>query len=231
MEDTTRYRPNLKVLKERMNKLLQLITVLFLILLTGCVVGRRTVDLSVPSVPKSAGEKGQIFIGGIEDNRFFQNEPSDPSVPSIDGDVNSLTQKEKAMMIGRQRGGFGNAMGDVALPPDDSVVQRTRRLLEEGFKRRGYTITSDSNAANSASAKIDQFWAWFTPGFVMISFEARVNCTIKLTKSDVSSTIVIEGYGSNKGQVASDANWQVAYSRAFRDFLARLDSRLVEAGF
>ena len=216
-----------------MKKLLQLIAVVFLIIfLTGCAgLGRRTIDLSIPSLPKSAGEKGQIFIGGIEDNRIFENDPSDAFVPSIDGDVNSLTPKEKGMMIGRQRGTYGNAMGDVALPADHSVVERTRGLLKEGFKRRGYTISSDSNAANSASATIDQFWAWFTPGFMMFTFEARVNCTITLTNADDSSTIVVEGYGSNKGQVASDGNWQVAYSRAFLDFLSKLDSRLVEAGF
>ena len=214
-----------------MKKLFHLITVLLLVLLTSCVVGRRTIDLSVPTFSESTIEKGQIFIGGIEDNRFFQNEPSDPSIPSVDGDVNSLTQKEKAMMIGRQRGGFGNAMGDIALPADDSVVERMRRLLEKGFKSRGYSITSDSSAPNSANARIDQFWAWFSPGFFMISFEARVYCTIKLTKSDVSSTIVVKGYGINKGQIASDANWQLAYERAFRDFLSKLDSKMDEAGY
>ena len=214
-----------------MKKLLQLITVLLLVLLTGCVIGRRTIDLSVPSFPDSTLEKGEIFIGSIEDNRVFQNRPSNPSIPSVDGDVNSLTQKEKEMMIGRQRGGFGNAMGDIALPADGSVVERTRRLLEEGFRWRGYSIASDSSAPNSASVTIDQFWAWFTPGFFMISFEARVYCTIKLTKSDVSSTIVVKGYGINKGQIASNANWQLAYERAFRDFLSKLDSKMDEAGY
>ena len=214
-----------------MNKLFQLTTVVLLILVTGCVAGRRTIDLPVRSLSGSIDEKGQIFIGGIEDNRIFQNDPPDAYIPSVDGDVNSLTPKQKAMMIGRQRGGFGNAMGDVALPADDSVVKRTRRLLEEVFKSRGYTITSDSNAANTASAKIDQFWGWFTPGFAVVSFEARVYCTMTVTKSDVSSTIVVEGYGSNKGQIASDANWQLAYDRAFNNFQSNLGSKLTAAGF
>jgi uncharacterized lipoprotein YajG len=117
------------------------------------------------------------------------------------------------------------------LPADDSVVERTRRLLEEGFRSRGYRIAHDSSAPNSASAIIDEFWAWFSPGFWSISFEARVYCTIKLTKSDGSSTIVVKGYGINKGQIASDANWQLAYQRAFQDFLSKLDSKLAQAGY
>ena len=98
-----------------MNKLLQFTTILFLVLLTGCVLGRRTVDLPVQSAPASAGEKGEIFIGPIKDNRAFQNKPSDPSIPSVDGDIHSLSPTEKGKMIGRQRGGFGNAAGDVGL--------------------------------------------------------------------------------------------------------------------
>lgn len=214
-----------------MHKLLQVITIMFLVLLTGCVLGRRTVDLPIQSIPAVTEEKGEIFIGKIEDHRSFQNSPSDPSTPSIDGDVNSLTETQKGLMIGRQRGGFGNAAGDVALPAQDSVVTRTRRLLESGFKKRGYSITSDPNAVNSARAAINQFWGWFTPGFVSITFEARVFCAIILTKGDDSSTILVQGYGNNKGQVASDANWQLAYQRAFQDFLSKLDSQLAGAGY
>ena len=114
-----------------MNKLVQLTTVVLLILVTGCVTGRRTIDLPVRSLSESIEKKGQIFIGEIGDRRIFENDPPDAFIPSIDGDVNTLTPKQKAMMIGRQRGGFGNAMGDVALPADDSVIKRTRRLLEE----------------------------------------------------------------------------------------------------
>jgi len=214
-----------------MNKFLQITTILFLVLLSGCVLGRRTVDLPVQSFSDSAMEKGEIFIGTIDDNRTFQNKPSDPSMPSIDGDVHSLTPQEKGMMIGRQRGGFGNAAGDVALPANDSVVARTRRLLEEGFKKRGYSITQDSRAPNSANAIIHKFWGWFTPGFWTITFEATVNCTIALTKPDGPATIIVQGYGRNQGQVASDANWQLTYQRAFQDFLSKLDSQLSTAAF
>ncbi len=214
-----------------MKKLVQIITVLFLVLLTGCVLGRRTVDLPIQSISHSPEGKGVVFIGSIVDNRIFQNKPSDPSIPSIDGDVHSLTPQQKGMMIGRQRGGFGNAAGDVALPANDSVISRTRQLLEEGFKKRGYLITSDSNALNSATAIINLFWGWFTPGFWTITFEAHVNCTITPTKPDGVSPIIIQGYGRVQGQIASDANWQLTYHRAFQDFLSKLDSQLAKAGY
>jgi len=61
-----------------------------IVLQTGCVVGRRSFELPVPS-------------------------PSDPSMPSIDGDVTKVSVQEKNRMIGRQRNGFGYATGDMAL--------------------------------------------------------------------------------------------------------------------
>jgi len=110
-------------------------------------------------------------------------------------------------------------------------VTRTRQLLEEAFKKRGYSITSDPNAANSVTAIINRFWGWFTPGFWTITFEAHVNCTITPTKPEGILPIIVQGYGRVQGQIASDANWQLAYQRAFQDFLTKLDSELTAAGY
>jgi len=212
-----------------MNKLLQVITVLILILFTGCAM--RTIDLPVPSISNSSGEKGDIFIGSIEDNRVFQNNPSNVTIPSIDGTVDSLTPKVKSMRIGSQGDGYGKAGGYLQLPNNDSVFERTRRLLEEGFKRRGYSITSDSNADISARATINQFWGWSTPGVALGSFKANVSCTIILSKADSSTTIEVQGYGVEKGILARNGNWQWAYEKAFDDFLSKLDDKLSVAGY
>jgi len=175
--------------------------------------------------------KGGFYIGAITDTRDFQNKPSDPSTPSVDGDVNALSQDQKGLMIGRQRNTYGMALGDIALPADDSVIKRTRLLLEEGLKHRGYQISADPSVPNCATVSINEFWAWFTPGFWSVSFEARVYCTITLKKPDGSVKLVVKGYGINRGQVASDANWQLAYDNAFRDFLSKFDAELEKVGY
>lgn len=199
---------------------------------SGCVVGRRTVPLSIPAQATApAANKGAIAITSVTDARVFQNKPTDPAVPSIDGDVGSMSADQKSGMIGRQRNTYGKAMGDIALPAGDSVVQRSRLLVEEGLKRRGYTISADASAPNTASVTIDEFWAWFSPGMFSVSFEARVYCTLTLKKADGSAKVTVKGYGINKGQVASDANWQLAYTRAFEDFLSKMNTELDKAGF
>ncbi len=198
---------------------------------SGCVVGRRTVALPIPSLGGGALDKGEVGIGSVVDNRHFEGKPVAPSTPSVDGDVTTLTPDLKTMLIGRQRNGYGHAMGDIALPANDSITMRARLLFEEGLKRRGYTVAKADGAANSIDVSVDEFWAWFTPGFATVSFEAKIRCGVTIKHGDKVTRSVVEGYGKNTGQVASDANWQLAYSRAFAEFMVRLDRELGNAGF
>ncbi|HXA13573.1 MAG TPA: hypothetical protein VNW23_00475, partial [Opitutaceae bacterium] len=91
---------------------------------SGCVAGRRTVDLPVPTATSLPASKGTVAIGSIADARHFENEPSEPSTPSIDGDVNSQSAEQLSAFIGRQRNGYGHAMGDITLPAGETVQAR-----------------------------------------------------------------------------------------------------------
>lgn len=209
-----------------------ILSVLVCMLFSGCVVGRRTVSLSVPTAPSvGSATKGTVVIKKISDDRRFENKPKEPSTPSIDGDVNTITAEQKKMFIGRQRNGYGRAMGDIAMPAGQNVENRTFDLLKEGFARRGYTVAAEGESKDAVEVSIDEFWAWFSPGFATISFESRITCKLTVRRGDQVQNITVHGYGLNKGQVASDANWALAYTRGFDDFLKNLDAELVKAGF
>jgi hypothetical protein len=197
---------------------------------SGCVTGRRIVDLPVAQLSSGQATKGSIFVGEVADTRHFENSPKHPSTPSVNGDVNTMSKEQLGVMIGRQRNAYGAAMGDIALPPVDSVERRSRAVVEEGLRRHGYSISSDPSTANTASVQVDAFWAWGTPGFAAISFEANLLCKITIKRGDITKTLIVRGYGLNKGPVASNGNWQLAYTRAFDDFMANLDKELSVAG-
>lgn len=198
-------------------------------LTSGCVTGRRMIALDTPVQTAPATSKGSVAIGAITDQRRFENKPSSPSTPSIDGDVNSASKDSLKGMIGRQRNGYGAAMGDVALAGGATVESQTRALITEGLKRRGYTA-SEGGGADAVTVNIDEFWGWFSPGFATVSFEARIRTNLSLTAGGQKRDLAVNGYGINKGQVASDANWQLAYARAFEDYLKNLDTALAGAG-
>ena len=198
------------------------------LLASGCVTGRRVIPLEVPEGGASSGERGEIFIGAIEDGRKFENKPTSPSTPSIKGNVDSLTPEQKQVFIARQRNGYGRAMGDVVLPDGQTVPERMRLLIKAGLASNGYKLTDDSAASTSATARVDEFWGWFTPHFATLSFEANVSATITIKRHGKTYELHPKGFGRNQGQVASNANWQVAYTRAFDDFLKSLDSELAK---
>jgi uncharacterized lipoprotein YajG len=212
-------------------KLPLLICLLFACALTsGCVVGRRSVALETPATAAAAVNKGTVALTAVTDRRTFENKPSSPSIPSIDGDATKASKDNLKTMIGRQRNGYGKAMGDIQLAAGDNVEAQMRRLVGEGFKRRGYAVTDTAADGDGAQVDVDQFWAWFTPGFVAVSFEANVGCKLTITAKGKTQVLAVAGYGKNTGQVASNANWQLAYTRAFEDFLAKLDTALAGAG-
>ena len=192
---------------------------------TGCVTGRRTLSLPISTHESHAATQGRVYIATVTDNRQFQNKPSDPSVPSIDGDVTKLSAQEKDKMIGRQRNTFGKAMGDIGLAENDSVTKRTRLLVSEGLRRKGFDVTDDPTSPITLGVSIDEFWAWGTPGFWALTFEAKLQCTISVTGPAGVRTAIVKGYGLNHGQVAKDVNWQEAFDPAFEDFMTNLGAQ------
>ena len=213
-----------------MKSLKTAIAILGVLALSACVTGTRKIELSVPESVSTNDKSGEVYIDTISDNRVFEAKPSDPSTPSVNGDLNSLSKDQLAQLIGRQRNGYGKAMGDVSLPDGQSVVDETRDLLAKGLQSRGYTVSNNSNAPIKIDAAIDKFWGWFSPGFWSVSFETRISTNLEVKTKDGVKTVLVEGYGRNNGQVASDANWQLAFSRGFTDFLSKLDQALSEMG-
>jgi uncharacterized lipoprotein YajG len=196
------------------------------IALSGCVTGRRTFDLPVNSAVAPAGNRGTVYIASVTDDRHFEIDPSDPSVPSVDGDAAKMSATQRDRMIGRQRNGFGRAMGDVSLPAGDSVTRKVRSLVEEGLIQNGYRVSNDPKTPQSVAVSIRNFWGWMTPGFFALTFEAKINCAITAAGPRGVHTIIVKGYGINHGQFAKDANWIQAFAPAFNDFESNLATQL-----
>lgn len=212
-----------------MKRFLALLAITTLLTQSGCVTGRRDLTPPVPKGTATVVTKGAICVTAVSDDRVFQNRPSDPSTPSIDGDVATLTPAQRDRMIGRQRTGFGKAMGDIELADNDTVTKRVRLLVEEGFRQRGYEITGDPAAATKVSISIKEFWAWMTPGFFALSFEAKLSTTITVKDSSGTKTIVVAGHGLNHGQFVKNGNFLEAFEPAFNQYLQNFSAELNHA--
>jgi hypothetical protein len=198
--------------------------------LGGCATGTRHVDILPLDYPDEPSSEGQIFIGSIVDRRRFEESPRDPSTPSVDGILSETSKETLSTLIGRQRGGFGAALGDVALPKGGTVQEEVRELLIEGLGSRGYKISDDEKSPIKLNVDIDQFWGWFTPGMFTVSVEAIIICRLDFAERDGNRIFIIRGYGIDRTALALNESWRLAYQRAYSDFLSNLDKTLDEAG-
>lgn len=194
----------------------------------SCVLGRRELSVSVPAGSRPAA-KGQIGLGAIVDQRRFESKPSDPSTPSIKGDMNKVSAAERSRIIGRQRNGFGKAMGDIGLSGGATVPDKVRELVTEALARRGYQTSGPS--ANAVSVDVQKFWSWMTPGMWALTLEAQIECVLTVRRGGNTHRLVVRGHGENFCQAAVDRNWNQAYERAVEDFLTKLVSELAGVGF
>jgi len=192
-------------------------------------MGRRTVTLNPPTSNHAVTKKAVIYINTVTDKRTFYNKPSNPSMPSADTDVASLTTKERNILIGRQRNGWGKAMGDVGLE-NQSVTAIVAQLLDEGFRSQGYQTTqTKSNANVIVNCTVEDFWGWVSPGFFSISVESRIQTAITLTTISNPPKVFsmeVKSYGRKENQMVTSGSWIETYRRAFENYLNKFEEEM-----
>lgn len=192
-------------------------------LLSGCVLGERKISLSVPKGARPP-VRGDVAIGSVVDARKFEDKPSDPATPSVDGKVASKTPAERARLVGRQRNTYGMAMGGIGLSGARTMPEVMRDLVSEAFARNGYETRPGSR--NRVDVRVEKFWAWSTPGMWSIGFEARLEAILSYR----GRRLHVHGEAYNGGQMAKNANWEEAYEGAFEAFLKDLSAQLDRGG-
>lgn len=207
-----------------------------LILLGACATNRSQISLEVPrsTQPAPAATGKVAVIVDVSDERRFEDDPSDPSVPSLKkGREYVLDAEGRTAAVARKRNSWGRAIGDIVLNPPQTVETITRDLVRQGLGGRGYTVIEDATAVPNGAITVDigirKFWAWFTPGFWVVDMEANLE-TLLTWRGAATGEMTVTGYGKKSAQTGRDGNYVQAYDRAFSDYLENLGSALERAG-
>lgn len=178
--------------------------------------------LSIPVHETTATDSTTtVFVREVHDARRFEDKPPQPRTPSLKGGASLATADVKARAVARKRNTYGKALGDILLEGDRTVTDLVRELVETGLRSGGYEIVLAETASAEDTAvdvRIDEFWAWFTPGFWSVSMEAVIDTTVTMISGDDRREFVVEAYGINRGQSNRKGNWVEAYRRSFIDY-------------
>ena len=211
----------------------------FLLLLGGCATNRSFIALDVPANAGAGSSEMEptkvAVIGEIVDLREFQENPRDPSIPSLKkGEQYKLDSEGKLQAIARKRNGYGKAIGDIQLQPPQSVATITRQLVATGFRQRGYKVIEPGVDIPASAVRVDvditKFWAWMNPGFWILRMDAQLETKLKLSGGK-QATIDVAASGNKHAQTGMEDNWKQAYERTFQGYLDILKVELEKAGF
>ncbi len=201
---------------------------MFALLASGCATTRGEINLRVlpPANPTSGAP---VKIAQVKDRRVFQINPRDPSIPSLmDDEINNTGITGRA--IARKRGGFGKALGDILLPEGQTVPKLVGDALTRAFRESGYRVLQPEDngyaEASAITADIDQFWAWFTPGFWAITLEFRADVRIQGEIGPFQTGNSVQGSARESGMAATSDTWKAVVDKGVEDLIRNLRAML-----
>lgn len=172
---------------------------------SGCAT--KVLRVTVPNASESGAVKGYVKIVKVTDLRGFQRAPTDPSIPSIEGDnINNKSLTEKS--IGRMRHGlYHYAMWNYTLEGNENINSVCRSIVTSSLLTSGYKVVAEGHehfdAAIPLEVEIIKFWAWMQPKFnidlhfdgelVVRSMDAKKTLDINASSSHMFSTAIAGG--------------------------------------
>ncbi|PAU78104.1 hypothetical protein CK498_05085 [Halomonas salipaludis] len=111
-------------------------------------------------------------------------------------------------------------MGDVLLEGGLTVEEVVRSSLTVALQEAGYVVYHEpvdpGSDALVMDVYIDEFWAWFNPGFWAITLNTKIATDLRLNSGGVNELVTI--HAKERRQVATDGAWIEIIEKALQDY-------------
>lgn len=202
------------------------------LVLAGCATTRSEVAVQAPaasSTPVSSVGAGKtVYLRTVTDDRVFEEAPKDPSTPSLGfGGAAAATADVKARAIGRKRGGFGQAFGDVLLQDGQSAAGLVRESTAAALRNLGYTVVDQPTpGAIVVDVSVHKLWAWFTPGFWSVTLAANAESAVAVTVGGQKSQHLVSAHVEDSMQVVVESDWVKIIGQALAKYQENAQTEL-----
>lgn len=188
-------------------------------ILGGCATNRSEIRISSPGAlapPVGSAPTRMVVIRSVSDERVFEQAPRVASIPSLgfEGAAQAAAHV-KARAIGRKRSGYGQALGDVLLENGQTVAGLVRENLTAAFAQAGLRVVTENEAGPApllVDVRIKQFWAWFQPGFWVITLNTQIETDIDVAGAAAPLKLSVQVADSR--QMATDSAWLEVVEKA-----------------
>ena len=197
----------------------------FASLFSGCATTTSTVDVQHAQAPAVAA-KEFAKITEVRDIRRFEAAPKEPSTPSLENAQELKNAAITSRAIARKRGGYGMAFANVLLPEGRTVELVVREAVAKALIEQGYEVVDAKSPqyekALPMQVDIDQFWAWFTPGFWQVTVEFRGLLLVKAEGLTGRKEDIVRGNAEVKGMAVTDSEWKEVVVAGVNDLTKNL---------
>ncbi|EWG98960.1 hypothetical protein [Halomonas sp. BC04] len=111
-------------------------------------------------------------------------------------------------------------MGDILLEGGLTVEEVVRSSLSVALQQAGYNVVNGLAEARDdvliMDVYIDEFWAWFNPGFWAITLNTRITTDLELSSEAGSELVSI--HAKERRQVATEGAWIEIIEKALQDY-------------
>ncbi|MDR2875251.1 MAG: hypothetical protein LBV44_04920 [Methylobacillus sp.] len=214
-------------------KIKLLFLMITLMLLAGCAVGQSVIDIapdvSKTSQPAPSSDGKSVYINSVNDKRVFEVDPPIPETPSLDpSEASSDSIKQRA--IGRKRGGFGKAFGNILLKEDESITGLMTSAIRQAFIDKGYAVLDKPEQVMPdtyvVDAEISKFWAWMNPGFFAITLSAEISTDMSIKSGEKTQKLTVQVKSAGKFQTGMKSNYIEVISNAIKLYVDDLKNKL-----
>ena len=202
--------------------------VISLLMVNGCATNRGILDVRL-TLPENSLSDLNVKIVRVTDKRKFELSPNKASIPSLKGgEVNDKSITARA--IARKRNSYGKALGDILLPEGRTVEDLVREAVVLSFRESGYRVINEEDPMFSSAipieADIDEFWAWFTPGFWAVSLEFKSALKLKGNVGSFQDGGEVKSYVILHSQGAGTRAWSNTINKGIEDLVNKIKERL-----
>ena len=199
------------------------------LLLSGCALGRSTVEITPPSAVNPDGGVDAKIVA-VDDLRKFEARPDDAGTPSLQNTSDITDPNITARAVARKRGGFGAALGDILLPSGQSVAALVRAAARKALADKGYAVVEAGSphyaTATALNIDIIQFWSWFSPGFASVRIDFKGALTLHGAGLLGRDPMTVTSHVTHEGLAIFESDWKDIVQRGVEDLSQRIEERI-----
>ena len=193
--------------------------------LSGCATGRSVLPAGIEAGANPA-QGTAVRIAAVEDARVFTVKPPQADMPSLMEDSEIGNKAITSRAVGRKRGGFGAALGDVLLPEGASVSALVQTAITRGLRQAGYRVLASGDPgyeqAVPIQARVDEFWSWFSPGFAAVSLNNRATVNLQGALPPLQQGRTFRSEAANSMQVVVESDWAEIINKGLESLAATI---------